>query len=385
VEGEMLGAVGFHILDEVVASGATVDVAVKMRAPMRPGTYTSWWRLCRGGVCFGPKFYVRIVVAGESVVSDICGQWRIVSGGESEYSVGRVFNMFCLYGNEGCLDVDPLAVPDDVLDGRFAVLRKPEYPAEHWEYELIGFEKMEFVENCENWAASSKPIPLPVPTPDGKPLSIADILTPEDYEQLLSLLQSAVDGNKCLYAILGWLAQASSQSGFFVVTPEEAQDCAMALDSIVKLLSKYIKRVDVPGDPLGARIVALHSGLCLDIADSSTEGGARAVQRPCKGLASQLWTFQRIGDNFRIVSKHSGKCLDVYGASLDNGTPVIQWYCHEGDNQMWKLRWRGDDYAEIVSLKSGKCLDVREESLEEGAQIIQWECHDAGNQMWRFR
>ena len=71
VEGETLGAPKIQPPGEAVASGATVDVAVKMQAPMQPGTYTSWWRLQdAGGVTFGQKFYVRIVVAGEDAVAE---------------------------------------------------------------------------------------------------------------------------------------------------------------------------------------------------------------------------------------------------------------------------------------------------------------------------
>ena len=40
---------------------------------------------------------------------------------------------------------------------------------------------------------------------------------------------------------------------------------------------------------------------------------------------------------YRILAKHSGKCLDVAGKRLDNGTSVIQWSYQGGDNQKWYL------------------------------------------------
>jgi glucosylceramidase len=42
------------------------------------------------------------------------------------------------------------------------------------------------------------------------------------------------------------------------------------------------------------------------------------------------------GGWFRLVASHSGKCLDVYGAGQQNGARVIQWNCHGGPNQRWR-------------------------------------------------
>ena len=56
---------------------------------------------------------------------------------------------------------------------------------------------------------------------------------------------------------------------------------------------------------------------------------------------NQQWLIQRLDTGFsRIIARHSGKCLDVYAASLEDGASVIQWQCHGGQNQSWYVRSR---------------------------------------------
>ncbi|MFF3334534.1 RICIN domain-containing protein [Streptomyces sp. NPDC002888] len=42
---------------------------------------------------------------------------------------------------------------------------------------------------------------------------------------------------------------------------------------------------------------------------------------------------RRRGGYYRLVARHSGKCLDVADASTANGARLIQWPCGTGANQ----------------------------------------------------
>lgn len=38
----------------------------------------------------------------------------------------------------------------------------------------------------------------------------------------------------------------------------------------------------------------------------------------------------------RLVAQHSGKCLDVTNQARTDGAPLAQWTCNGGDNQKWR-------------------------------------------------
>ncbi len=88
-----------------------------------------------------------------------------------------------------------------------------------------------------------------------------------------------------------------------------------------------------------------------------------------------------MGSYYRIVAMHSGRCLDVHSTSRDNGAPVIQSDCHGGANQQWRLE-TVVSYHKSIASHSGKCLDVHSASGSSGARIIQWDCHGGANQLW---
>jgi hypothetical protein len=74
VKGDRLDAPDHTALGKQVRPGASIDLAVAMRAPAAPGRYTGWWRLVDdSGEPFGQPVYVRIVVgsgeAGEEAAS----------------------------------------------------------------------------------------------------------------------------------------------------------------------------------------------------------------------------------------------------------------------------------------------------------------------------
>jgi hypothetical protein len=87
---------------------------------------------------------------------------------------------------------------------------------------------------------------------------------------------------------------------------------------------------------------------------------------------------------FKIVAKHSGKCLDVPGGNLNNGAKIQQWDCHGGDNQAFLFVPAGNGTFGIFSKYTGKVLDVEGWSHDNGANILQWTWHGGENQRWRL-
>jgi hypothetical protein len=60
-------------------------------------------------------------------------------------------------------------------------------------------------------------------------------------------------------------------------------------------------------------------------------------QYPCNGAAHQQWQFQDQGNgHYRLVARHSGKCLDVASAFVDDGARLIQYTCGSATNQQFQ-------------------------------------------------
>ena len=83
----------------------------------------------------------------------------------------------------------------------------------------------------------------------------------------------------------------------------------------------------------------------------STAHGADVIQGRCSGATNQMWKFVAEDDiynrtalepaergRYRVVAIHSGKCLDVAGMSRSHTADVIQGTCwNPGYNQRWTL------------------------------------------------
>ncbi|NUW38980.1 RICIN domain-containing protein [Nonomuraea rhodomycinica] len=159
-----------------------------------------------------------------------------------------------------------------------------------------------------------------------------------------------------------------------------------------------------PGPVRWYQIIAQHSGKCLDVAYASQAHAANVVQGTCGGPGAgynQQWrvVFRNGVDGpARIIARHSGKCLDVAYASLAHAANVVQGTCGgpgAGDNQFWTQvpvpgrAWQGTGGpVRLVALHSGKCLDVAYASLAHAANVVQGTCGgpgSGGNQIWRFK
>ncbi|MFF4189672.1 RICIN domain-containing protein [Nonomuraea sp. NPDC001831] len=145
------------------------------------------------------------------------------------------------------------------------------------------------------------------------------------------------------------------------------------------------------------QVVAQHSGKCLDVAYARTGHAANVIQGTCAPRGSgynQQWRIVdsgASGNYIRLIARHSGLCLDVAYASTKHGANVIQGVCGgpAAYNQQWRIEYvKSDGTARIRARHSGKCLDVANARLEHGANVIQGTCGGPGsgnNQLWRFQ
>ncbi|WP_069768009.1 RICIN domain-containing protein [Streptomyces sp. LUP30] len=109
-------------------------------------------------------------------------------------------------------------------------------------------------------------------------------------------------------------------------------------------------------EPVAGRVNAYtvvdeFSGKCLDVAGASTADGAAVGQYTCDGGTNQMFTLDPVtalgnGHDYRLVAVHSGKCVDVSRVSTQPRALVHQWTCDPASalptkrNQIWRLLGR---------------------------------------------
>ena len=128
------------------------------------------------------------------------------------------------------------------------------------------------------------------------------------------------------------------------------------------------------------RLVASHSGKCLDVPGASGQDGVALMQWACHGGANQQWEEVPATGGFMLRSRLSGKCIDVEGGSTQAAARVLQWGCHGGANQVFN--WRD---GMLVARHSNQCLDLNGAGTADGVALIQYPCHGGANQRFRFQ
>jgi hypothetical protein len=144
----------------------------------------------------------------------------------------------------------------------------------------------------------------------------------------------------------------------------------------------------------GYRLVAKHSGKCLDVTGRSYENGALMEQWECldpKTAQGQIFTLVPQGEYFQLVARNSGRCVDVTGSSQSDGVQLQQYTCQGASqaNQLWKLTnvetSGGVEYFKLTAKHSGKCMDVAGGGTANGAKVQQWTCNGTNQQKWSFQ
>lgn len=133
-------------------------------------------------------------------------------------------------------------------------------------------------------------------------------------------------------------------------------------------------------------IISRHSGLALDVNQSSSADGANVVQWEYTGGENQQFDVTNLGNGYYTIRPvHSDKSLDVWEWSTEPGGEIRQWQFTGGYNQQWAIDSAGSGYHTISSRHSGLPLDVWVWSTSNGGDIRQWRATGAVNQQWRFQ
>lgn len=133
------------------------------------------------------------------------------------------------------------------------------------------------------------------------------------------------------------------------------------------------------------RLVAKHSGKCMDAVSSGTTNGTLIQQWGCNGTNAQAFRLQAAsGGAFNLVNVNSGKCVDIANSSTADGATVQLWDCNATNAQAFTFRATGTGYS-VVNVNSAKCADVPNASTADGTKVLQYGCSGGTNQTWTLQ
>lgn len=144
-------------------------------------------------------------------------------------------------------------------------------------------------------------------------------------------------------------------------------------------------------------LVAMHSGKCLEVMSIpfypwfTLMDGVPVTQSSCGEGANQTWRVLRldIHGHVKLIAKHSGKCMDVADPSGWQGTAVIQAPCSGSDTQLWRVMFirsvSGTPFYILQNRRTWQCLDVAWSNTGDFASVVQGLCNMTPNQLWDLR
>lgn len=160
-----------------------------------------------------------------------------------------------------------------------------------------------------------------------------------------------------------------------------------AFDQHWPALEKRLSKLPGPDfhklDDTPVLIVNRESGMCIEVADGSTEDRATVRVGAFAGAPHQLWYVRDAGVDgaFWFMARHSGKCLDVEGKSAQEGTKIHQWAYWRGPNQLWRIEHQAGHYYKLFAKHSGLLLSVAADQTS----IVQSSWIDTDKQRWFIR
>ncbi|MEU2561315.1 RICIN domain-containing protein [Streptomyces longispororuber] len=126
-------------------------------------------------------------------------------------------------------------------------------------------------------------------------------------------------------------------------------------------------------------VVALHSGLCVEV--GSTASGEAVRQSHCAGKRAALWTLRQStlgSDLVHVVNSASGLCMTVADSSPADGAPLRQESCGGRPGASFRVVDSGDGaWLQPVTTSPRKCVGVAGASRADRAELAQWAC-DSG-------
>ncbi|WP_440071778.1 RICIN domain-containing protein [Streptosporangium sp. OZ121] len=154
-------------------------------------------------------------------------------------------------------------------------------------------------------------------------------------------------------------------------------------DPAIAMVRGYTMPTPVSAPTGERRLELLSTGKCVAV--PNTANGTVAVQSTCSTTATnQRFTFRPTTNGFfKVVAKHSGKCLDVQNQSLTLRALVQQWDCWtDAANQEVRLEAKDNGYHLLIFRHSGQCL-----TLNASGQMQQFDCKTPAltNQQWKIK
>ncbi|WP_189008137.1 golvesin C-terminal-like domain-containing protein [Paenibacillus marchantiophytorum] len=173
---------------------------------------------------------------------------------------------------------------------------------------------------------------------------------------------------------LGTYAMTPGQSNYVQIT---RGNNALRADAV-----KFVASNNTFDPAVYYKIVNKKSGKLLDVANSSMNIGAKAVQLGNIGGESKRWQIIYNGSNYSLVNKNSGMAVDVAGSAAVSGAGVIQSSYGGIVSQGWQIADTGNGYYRIINANSGMAAAVKDSSLADGAEVIQSPYVGDDNQLW---
>ena len=146
----------------------------------------------------------------------------------------------------------------------------------------------------------------------------------------------------------GWTAPTDIQAGVYQVANVNSGKCLDVRDDSTANGAAVQQwgcdngesqkwRIEPVGNGL-YKLKAMHSGKVMDVSSTSTADRAKIHQWEDLGTANQKWQIQAYGSGYRLIASHSGKCLDLFYFAVSDGFQLEQNICNAGTAQQFKLK-----------------------------------------------
>jgi hypothetical protein len=141
----------------------------------------------------------------------------------------------------------------------------------------------------------------------------------------------------------------------------------------------------VPGGLLrdGAyRLVNRDSGRRLAV--SGGDAGTGLLQKaPDTGTGDEFWLYHLGQNRYKVIALHSGLAVDVLGGTLEDGFPVDQSWNADVAWQRWAVEATDKGWYRLTNEETGRALAVMTGATS-GTAIVQQPKANAASQQWRF-
>ncbi|WP_314174029.1 RICIN domain-containing protein [Streptomyces winkii] len=116
-----------------------------------------------------------------------------------------------------------------------------------------------------------------------------------------------------------------------------------------------------------------NSDQCINVAGGDGRDGMPLEINTCSDAESMQWTFESDG-----TVRALGLCMDVANGSSENGTVIQLAYCSGNPAQQFRL----SEGSDLVNPQADKCVAVRDDDVRPGQRLQLWDCNGLDSQKW---